>query len=65
MAKALRQEAENLELILQQHKSDFDSVEKRLLGKRYPKKSMRGVGKEDDFLFGGTDKKKKTKKKTN
>lgn len=66
MAKMLRQEAENLELILQQHKSDFDNVEKRLLGKRYPKKSTSSTGKDDDFLFGGDDsKKKRSKKKTN
>jgi hypothetical protein len=63
MAKQLRQEAENLELILQQHKSDFDTVEKRLLGKtRYPKKSTLGKN-SDDFFLG--DDKKKAKKKSN
>ena len=67
MAKMLRQEAENLELILQQHKSEFDNVEKRLLGKRYPKKTTISKSKEDDFLFGGDTAKKgkKSKKKSN
>merc|ERR1712070_771807 len=37
MAKMLRQESETLELFMTQHRSDIDNVEKRLLGKRYPK----------------------------
>jgi ER membrane protein complex subunit 3 len=53
MGKLVLAEVENLEL-LSPPKSDFDSVEKRLLGKeRYPKK--RGVSSqaEDDFLLMG------------
>lgn len=60
MAKLLRQEAETLELILQQHKSDFDNVEKRLLGKRYPKKLQ--LDKNDDFFL-DPDKKDQKKNK--
>lgn len=40
MAKNLRQEAENMTLLLQDFKSEMDSVEKRLLKKRYPKKKL-------------------------
>jgi hypothetical protein len=47
MAKMLRQEAENLSL-LPEFKSQMDGVEKRLLGKRYPKKK---VAASDDFLI--------------
>eukprot|EP00538_Stauroneis_constricta_P001224 CAMPEP_0119553914 /NCGR_PEP_ID=MMETSP1352-20130426/6532_1 /TAXON_ID=265584 /ORGANISM="Stauroneis constricta, Strain CCMP1120" /LENGTH=303 /DNA_ID=CAMNT_0007600397 /DNA_START=66 /DNA_END=977 /DNA_ORIENTATION=- len=67
MAKMLTTEAENLELMLpKKFKSNFDSVEKRLLKNRYPKKS-RAVGKTgDDFLLqaagGGSSKSKKAKK---
>ncbi|GKY90377.1 hypothetical protein MPSEU_000011700 [Mayamaea pseudoterrestris] len=45
--KQLKQESENLELLLQDHKSELDSVEKRLLGSHYPKRKL-GVG--DDGL---------------
>jgi len=61
LAKALRQESDNLELLLQ-HKSEMDMVEKRLLGKRYPKKIRKGGGK-DDLLFADDGKKKKKSKK--
>lgn len=66
VAKQLRQEAENLELFLQQHKSEMDTVEKRLLGKRYPKKSLKR-GDEDDFLLGaggGSSKRKGSTKES-
>jgi hypothetical protein len=45
--KQLRQEAENLNMFLQDFKSEMDTVEKRLLGSRYPKKKFL---QEDDFL---------------
>ena len=49
-AKMLNQEADNLEVLMPKNfKSDLDSVEKRLLGSKYPKKSAT-VGK-DDFLM--------------
>jgi hypothetical protein len=61
MGKQLRQEAENLELFLQAHKSEMDGVEKRLLGKkRYPKKKL-GTSKEADFLLAGRSSKSKKK----
>lgn len=70
-AKQLRQEAENLELLLQHHKSEMDSVEKRLLGKkRYPKRKnalgARGAGGDNagdagDFLLGVGSRSKKSK----
>lgn len=50
LCKQMRQEAENLDLLLTQHKSEFDGVEKRLLGGKYPKRKV--VTKEDDFLVG-------------
>jgi hypothetical protein len=51
--KQLNQEAENLELLLQDHKSELDSVEKRLLGAQYPKRQL-GTGDDDAaFLNGG------------
>jgi ER membrane protein complex subunit 3 len=56
MAKQLRQEAENLELqvISPSQKSELDSVERRLLGKRYPKKAFtKVVSSDSDFLLGG------------
>lgn len=56
-AKMLRQEAENLELFMADHKSEFDTVEKRLLGKRYPRKKLTDDG--TDFLLGPTKTKKK------
>lgn len=58
MAKTLRQEAENLELFLQSHKSELDTVEKRLLGKRMPRKTY---GDQDDFLLGASSGKPKRK----
>lgn len=63
MAKQLHQEAENLELFLQAHKSEMDGVEKRLLGKkRYPKKKLESSS-QADFLLGGGSKPKQSKKK--
>jgi len=58
--KLLNAEADNLEL-LPTHKSSLDDVEKRLLGKRYPKKKLQ-VG---DDLFGGYGKVSGSKKKKN
>ena len=53
-------EADNLEMILpKQFKSNLDSVEKRLLGKNYPKKKAK-LGK-DDFLLHQTAGKKSKK----
>jgi ER membrane protein complex subunit 3 len=53
LAKLLNQEADNLELLLLNHKSELDSVEKRLLGKRrYPKRQL-ATSSEADFLLGG------------
>lgn len=54
--KVLKQEADNLEM-LPSHKSNLDDVEKRLLGKRYPKKKLQ-VG-DDLFGYGTTTSKKK------
>ena len=50
LCKQMRQEAENMDLLLNQHRSEFDSVEKRLLGSKYPKRKV--VAKESDFLMG-------------
>lgn len=50
LCKQMRQEAENMDLLLNQHKSNFDSVEKRILGKKYPKRKV--VSKDGDFLMG-------------
>jgi hypothetical protein len=55
--KALKQEADNLEM-LPSHKSSLDDVEKRLLGKKYPKKKLQAGGD----LFGYEKGKKKSKK---
>jgi hypothetical protein len=64
MAKQLLQEAENLELFLQAHKSEMDGVEKRLLGKkRYPKKKLESSS-QADFLLGGRSSKSKSKKQS-
>ena len=60
--KQLRQEAENLELFMPQFKSELDSVEKRLLGKRYPKKKM-VADKNDIFMMSSNKKKASSKKK--
>jgi hypothetical protein len=49
--KQLKQESENLELFLQDHKSELDGVEKRLLGKRYPKRKL-NTSADADFLGG-------------
>lgn len=56
----LRGEADNLEL-LPRHKSSLDDVEKRLLGKRYPKKKL-STSAGDDF-FGQISAKQSSKKK--
>mmetsp|Transcript_21915 Transcript_21915/g.45037 ORF Transcript_21915/g.45037 Transcript_21915/m.45037 type:complete len:297 (+) Transcript_21915:172-1062(+) len=59
--KALNTEADNLEMILpKQFKSNLDSVEKRLLKNKYPKKKAK-LGK-DDFLLSQTGGKKLKKK---
>jgi hypothetical protein len=47
--KQLKQESENLEMLMQDHKSELDGVEKRLLGKDYPKRKL-VVGHDADFL---------------
>lgn len=59
MAKQLRVEAENLNLFLQNHKSEFDAVERRLLGRNYPRKKVDSGG---DSLFNAvtSGKKKRT-----
>lgn len=56
LIKMMRAEAEKLEL--HQQKSELDGVEKRLLGNRYPKKTVTS-SKAADFLLG----KKKSKKR--
>jgi hypothetical protein len=53
--KALTQEADNLEL-LSRTKSELDDVERRLLGKKYPKKR---ISANDDLFGYGTVKGKK------
>jgi hypothetical protein len=70
VAQQLRQEAENLEVFVQPHKSEFDSVEKRVLGaQRYPKKSKLTGPDSHDSLFvnanTGIAKGKGGKKKSN
>ena len=66
-ATRFQKEAENLELFVTSHQSEFDQVEKRLLGAKYPKrnktsKSLGGAGtsgaNNSDFLLG------KVKRKT-
>lgn len=55
VAQQLRQEAENLEVFVQPHKSEFDTVEKRVLGvQRYPKKTKPSGPDSHDRLFAGT-----------
>ena len=57
--KALKDQADNLELV--QQRTFMDEAEKRLLGKRYPKRKRIGAGKnlgDDIFGYGhgcGTD----------
>ena len=58
VAKALRQEAENLELIMHNHKSELDGVERRLLGSRMPRRKFVA----DNDIFGGTGTKKPKRK---
>ena len=58
MVKQLQGEAENLEL-LTKHKSEMDGVEKRLLGRRYPKKKL--STDDSDFLLGSRGPKSKRK----
>mmetsp|Transcript_53216 Transcript_53216/g.159296 ORF Transcript_53216/g.159296 Transcript_53216/m.159296 type:complete len:171 (+) Transcript_53216:1097-1609(+) len=62
--KALRVEADNLELVRQ--RPALDDAERRLLGKRYPKKKLLGAGRgrnAGDDIFGyGNLKGKKGKK---
>ena len=61
LAKMLRQEADNLDMLML-GKSEFDVVEKRLLGKkRYPKKKL-AASSDADFLL-GSKKSKSSKKK--
>jgi ER membrane protein complex subunit 3 len=50
LAKNLRQDAENMSLLLQDFKSEMDSVEKRILKRRYPKKQLQ----VDTGLFAAT-----------
>lgn len=62
--KVLRAEADNLEMISKKT-SELDTVEKRLLGKKYPKKKIQA--KDDLYGYGlgaesGTSLKKKSKK---
>lgn len=64
--KLLKNEIENLELFVAQHKSEMDNVEKRLLGiKRYPKKKvnimddMMNAQEATNFLLGSKSSKKK------
>lgn len=68
-AKMLRGESDNLEIFLQHTQSKLDTVEKRLLGSRYPKKATAygsNASAANDFLLGaagvtrGGGKKKKT-----
>lgn len=63
--KALRGEADNLELLAaSSYRSNIDEAEKKLLGKRYPRRSKKkigGKGNGEDVLFGlagGTGKNK-------
>jgi len=58
IVKQLQAEAENLEL-LANHKSEMDGVEKRLLGKRFPKKKL--TTDASDFLLGSRGPKSKRK----
>jgi hypothetical protein len=58
-AKLLKTEADFLELI-SKHKSELDDVEKRLLGRKYPKKK---VSAKDDLYGYGTVTSTKSKKK--
>lgn len=52
VAQQLRQDAENLEVFVQAHTSEFDAVEKRVLGpKRYPKKRKASGPDSHDRLF--------------
>ena len=66
-AKMLRGEADNFEMFLQaNHKSKFDSVEKRLLGNRYPKKATaygNAGSAANDFLLGAAGVSRGGKKK--
>lgn len=57
VATALRQEAENLDLFLHNHKSELDSVEKRLLGNRMPRRKF--TAENDIFGTGGSKKSKR------
>lgn len=57
--KALKAEADNLELI-PKHKSTLDDVEKRLLGKKYPKKKLQADA-SDLFGYGKSTPSKKKK----
>ena len=56
--KLLKSEIDNIELNVQPHKSEFDTIEKRILGKnRYPKKPIQDTGLITDqanFLLGTT-----------
>lgn len=66
-AKMLRGEADNFELFLQNnHKSKLDTVEKRLLGPRYPKKATAygsSASAANDFLLGAAGFSRGNKKK--
>mmetsp|Transcript_21517 Transcript_21517/g.26612 ORF Transcript_21517/g.26612 Transcript_21517/m.26612 type:complete len:306 (-) Transcript_21517:155-1072(-) len=56
---ALKAEADNLEML--RYKSTLDDAEKRLLGKRYPKKKMSLNPGDDIFGYGNSTKKSKRK----
>mmetsp|Transcript_3206 Transcript_3206/g.4313 ORF Transcript_3206/g.4313 Transcript_3206/m.4313 type:complete len:318 (+) Transcript_3206:138-1091(+) len=47
-ARKFQKEAENLELFLSTHQSEFDSVEKRLLGTKYPKRRSAAASASKD-----------------
>mmetsp|Transcript_14869 Transcript_14869/g.41077 ORF Transcript_14869/g.41077 Transcript_14869/m.41077 type:complete len:336 (+) Transcript_14869:177-1184(+) len=58
-AKKFQKEAENMDLFLTVHHSDLDSVEKRILGNKYPKRKSKAAGggkgskqSNSDFLLG-------------
>lgn len=64
LVKMLYQEADNLELLMHNHKSEMDTVEKRLLGtRRYPKRELATSHEADFLLGGGNTKSSKSKKK--
>jgi hypothetical protein len=61
IVKLLKQQAETMEVTMQDHKSEMDGVEKRLLGANYPKRRLEAS--DSDFLLAGATKTKMKKKK--